>query len=97
MSKLIKSTKQVLTPKSVHLSPSLAKMVSIFNPNPGKHLHTFDFIEHEILTAASRICKLKDKGAIIDTVYKPGVSMFKGRKERHARLAHYKLIGWRHD
>ncbi len=95
MKNSIKNPKIISTPKSVHLSPSLSEMVSIFNRRPGKSLHTFDFIEHNILTAASRICKLKSKGAIIDTVYKPGISTYGGRKEKYARLAHYKLIGWR--
>jgi len=85
----------ILVPKAIKLSISQTKAIDLFNQNSGSYIHSFQFTEHGFFNPASLVHKLKLKGAVIETKTKPATSSFRGELQKHSRLAHYKLVGWK--
>lgn len=66
--------------------PALIEMLDIFNASQSEYVSTLDF-----LSPAAGIVRLKEKGAIIETITKT-VTDPNGRSRKG--IAHYKLVGW---
>ena len=74
------------------LQPSLIEMVEIFNASKSEYVSTLDFLSKGVLSPAAGIVRLKEHGAIIDTITRTVIDR-KGRARK--RIAHYKLVGWK--
>ena len=77
--------------EQLDLSPALVGMVKIFNENPNGYVNTLDFLKEDILSPAAGICRLKDKGAIIEKVTK---TIIGDSGRAHKKIACYKIVGW---
>lgn len=76
--------------KELSNQPALVEMLDIFNASQSEYVSTLDFLSKGVLSPAAGIVRLKEKGAIIETITKT-VTDPNGRSRKG--IAHYKLVG----
>jgi hypothetical protein len=68
----------------------LVELHEVLMANPNRYMSTLELQEHGIMSPASGIARLKDQGAIIETIYQSSVDRFARTRKR---VAFYKIIG----
>ena len=73
------------------LQASLIEIKTILNANYPNFVSTLDFLQAGVISPSAGICRLKMKGAIIETETK---TIIDGLGRTRKRIACYRLLGW---
>jgi hypothetical protein len=70
--------------------PTLVELLKLLMANQNRHMSTLDLLGSGILSAASGIARLKDRGVVFETIYQTIAD--KGGRD-HKNVACYKIVG----
>ena len=76
--------------QELNKQPVLAELLIVLMANQNKYMSTLELLRNGVLSPASGIARLKDKGVIIETVYQ---TMTDTTGRSHKRVACYKIVG----
>ena len=76
--------------QKLNTQPVLTALLIELMRNQHRHMSTLDLLRSGILSPASGIARLKQKGMIIETIYQ---TIADGSGRLHKRVACYKLLG----
>lgn len=76
--------------QELNKQPALAELLLVLMENQNTYMSTVDLLVNGILSPASGIARLKEQGAMVETIYQTIVDR-SGRTRK--RIACYKIVG----
>lgn len=76
--------------QELNKQPALAELLLVLMANQNIYMSTIDLLKNGILSPASGIARLKERGAIVETIYQ---SIVDTSGKTRKRIACYKIVG----
>jgi hypothetical protein len=89
---LTDNTLSIIESTTTRLQPNEVHAVKLLSMNLNKEFNTLDLLENGISSPAQCICRLKKKGAIIQSIRRT-ITDESGKV--HKGIACYTLVGWK--
>jgi len=89
---IIDNTLSIIESTTTRLQPNEVNAVKLLSMNLNKEFSTLDLLEKGISNPAQCIWRIKQKGAIIQSIRRTITDEF---GKTHKRIACYTLVGWK--